>query len=155
MFACVLCNGGTGEYDLAEWAFEIIRAAVKKLQKDLEAGVRTLIVGGSHLALIPWFFDWIDFGANNVEPHTVPRISVYTGQICRRLIYLIREYPNIFTIRECPVREQQLHMLSVELTNLQMLLENLQTKPYDAFNPLDDVWHGVVGEYGGFLQQPE
>lgn len=52
MFACVLCNGGTGEYDLAEWAFEIIRAAVKKLQKDLEAGVRTLIVGGSHLALI-------------------------------------------------------------------------------------------------------
>ncbi|EMS61486.1 hypothetical protein TRIUR3_01870 [Triticum urartu] len=125
MFACVLCNGGTGEYDLAEWAFEIIRAAVKKLQKDLEAGVRTLIVGGSHLALIPWFLDWIDFGANNVEPHTVPRISVYTGQICRRLIYLIREYPNIFT-----------------------------TKPYDAFNPLDDVWHGVVGEYGGFLQQP-
>ena len=45
-------------------------------------------------------------------------------------------------------------MLSVELTNLQMLLENLQTKPYDAFNPLDDVWHGVVGEPGGFLQQP-
>ena len=52
MFACVLCNGGTGEYDLAEWAFEIIRAAVKKLQKDLDAGVRTQIVGGSHLALI-------------------------------------------------------------------------------------------------------
>ncbi|XP_048532219.1 uncharacterized protein LOC125510976 isoform X1 [Triticum urartu] len=77
-------------------------------------------------APLPWFLDWIDFGANNVEPHTVPRISVYTGQICRRLIYLIREYPNIFT-----------------------------TKPYDAFNPLDDVWHGVVGEYGGFLQQPE
>lgn len=46
-----------------------------------------------------WFFDWIDFGPNNVEPHTVPRVSVYTGQICRRLIYLIREYPNIFTVR--------------------------------------------------------
>ena len=104
--------------------------------------------------LQPWFFDWIDFGANNVEPHTVPRISVYTGQTWRRLIYLIREYPNIFTVRECPAREQQLHMLSVELTNLQMLLENLQTKPYDAFNPLDDVWHGVVGEPGGFLHQP-
>ena len=45
MFACVLCAEGTGEYDLAEWAFEIIRVAVKKLQKDLAAGVRTLIVG--------------------------------------------------------------------------------------------------------------
>lgn len=45
MFACVLCDEGTGEYDLAEWAFEIIRSAVKKLQKDLAAGVRTLIVG--------------------------------------------------------------------------------------------------------------
>lgn len=53
----MLCAEGTGEYDLAEWTFEIIRAAAKKLQKDLAAGVRTLIVGGSHLALIPWFFD--------------------------------------------------------------------------------------------------
>ena len=52
MFACVLCKDGTGEFDLAEWAFQIIRAAVKKLRKDLDAGVRTLIVGGSHLALM-------------------------------------------------------------------------------------------------------
>jgi len=41
----------------------------------------------------------MDFGANNVEPHTVPRISVYTGEICRRLIYLTREYPTIFNVR--------------------------------------------------------
>lgn len=27
----------------------------------------------------------------------------------------------------------------------------MQTKSYDEFNPLDDVWHGVVGEPGGIL----
>ncbi|XP_044385447.1 uncharacterized protein [Triticum aestivum] len=50
----------------------------------------------SLLSFEPWFFDWIDFGVYNVEQHTVPRISVYTGEICRRLIFLIREYPGIF-----------------------------------------------------------
>lgn len=68
----------------------------------------------------------MNFGADNVEPHTVPRISVYTGEIYMRLIYLTREYPSVFN-----------------------------TKSYDEFNPLDDVWHGVVGEPSGILRHPD
>ncbi|XP_037469248.1 uncharacterized protein LOC119341476 isoform X3 [Triticum dicoccoides] len=71
----------------------------------------------------PWFFDWMDYGTYNVEQHTVPRISLYTAEICTRLIYVTREYPDIFP-----------------------------TKPHDEFDHLDEDWHDVVGEPGGILQ---
>ena len=46
----------------------------------------------------PWVFDWLDFGADNVEPNKLPRVSEYTEDKIKKLIYLLREYPTQFRV---------------------------------------------------------